>query len=50
MYMYIREPNDQAGAYVAFSSSVTHACRGDMEARAHAKKKKADDRYFFSKF
>ena len=40
MYIYIREPNDQARAYVAFCSSLTHACRGDMQARAHAKKKK----------
>ena len=49
MYMYIREPNDHARAYVAFSSSLTHACRGDMQARAHAKKK-TDDRYFFVSF
>ena len=53
MYIYIREPNDQARAYVAFCSSLTHACRGDMQARAHAKKKKqkkTDGRYFFCKF
>ena len=29
-YMYIREHNDQARAYVAYSSPVTHACRVDM--------------------
>ena len=39
MYMYIREPNDQARAYVAFSSSLTHACRDDMQARTNGKKK-----------
>ena len=25
--------------YIIYSSPVTHACRGDMRARAHAKKK-----------
>ena len=30
MYMYIREHNDQARAYVAYSSPVTHAWRVDM--------------------
>ena len=39
-YMYIREHNDQAPGYVVYSSPVTHACRGDMRARAHAKIKK----------
>ena len=38
MYMYIREHNDQARAYVAYSFPVTHACLVDMYARAHAKK------------
>ena len=36
--MYIREHNDQARAYVAYSSPAKHAYRGDMRARAHAKK------------
>ena len=31
MYMYIRE-HDQAWAYVVYSSPVTHAYRGDMQA------------------
>ena len=38
LLMYIREHNDQARAYVAYSSPATHAYRGDMRARAHAKK------------
>ena len=38
--MYIREHNDQAPGYIVYSSPVTHACRGDMRTRAHAKKKK----------
>ena len=38
LLMYIREHNDQARAYVAYSSLATHAYRGDMRARAHAKK------------
>ena len=37
-YIYIREHNDQAPGYIVYSSPVTHACRGDMRARAHAKK------------
>ena len=37
MYMYIREHNDQARAYVAYSSPVTYACRGDIRASALAK-------------
>ena len=40
MYMYIRERNDWARAYVIYSSPVTHACRGDMQAWAHTKNKK----------
>ena len=38
-YMYIREHNYQAPGYIVYSSPVTHACRGDMRARAHAKQK-----------
>ena len=58
MYIYIRE-HDQARAYVVYSSPVTHACRGDMQAWAHIKKKKqknnknkkkTDDQYFFVTF
>ena len=30
MYMYIREHNDQARVYVAYSSPVTNTCRVDM--------------------
>ena len=47
MYVYIRE-HDQAQAYVVYSSPVTRACRGGMQAWAHTKK--TGDQYFFVSF